>query len=435
MGGVGGTTGGGSSSHHSTFPHHSSTKQSLQNQTTSFTFSESISSDCVRNNGNGAFYNPVDTLMSNATTSTRPHDKCRSVFPTTTGARTATSSRSGSSVRGANLDEDLLPMSAIDGGPKPMHPAVAGAKHPHHRSQNSLPDNPTHAWQQNPQVNQMGASSNNSDHDKKIGVNPALIMQQHAQNVPYNTGIMAGRNTPVSIPHTPHGSSNRVHVQQSGMPVPEVATSVGSAHLGGSGAQFPTDMIGGGATGYPPNAAKHQYMPNAVNEDMPVNNRCTTPSLGQPDLLQSYYAVRNAKLTAAASKPANGMVNRNVPDNNANLRAQDYRRSLQIQDDSFSSEDDSDQDEDDDSSGGNELMMSSRPISRQQQPYSQHMQQVPTSRHGNDVSGAAPISAAAMARPPSRPKSGAAAQCNPAYNSQSMYPHKAKGKDQGETSV
>ena len=136
MGGVAGTTGG-SSSHPSTFPHHSSTKQSLQNQTTSFTFSESISSDCVRNNGNGAFYNPVDTLLSNATTSSRPHDKCRSVFPTTTGARTATSSRSGSSVRGANLDDDLLAMSAIDGGaPKAMHPTAAvtaAAKHPHHR--------------------------------------------------------------------------------------------------------------------------------------------------------------------------------------------------------------------------------------------------------------------------------------------------------------
>ena len=313
------------------------------------------------------------------------------------------------------------------------------------RSQNSLPDNPAQAWQQNTSGNPMATSSNNSDHDKKVGVNPTLMMQQHAPNVPYNTGIMAGRNTPVSIPHTPHGSSNRVHVQQSGMPVPEVATSVGGApHFGGSAAQFSPDMLAtASATGYPPNS-KHQYMQSGTNDDnMAMSNRCTTPSIGQPDLLQSYYAVRNAKLAAAASngsKHVGGMGSRNIADNNANLRAQDYRRSLQVQDDSFSSEDDdSDQDEEDDSSGANELMMSTRPMSRQQQPvYNQHLQ---PSRHGNDVSSvAAPNSAAVQTgRPPSRPKSGAApkvAQYNPAYNSQSMYPPKAKGsKDQGETSV
>ena len=427
MGGVGGGGGGGSSSHQSSYPpHHSSAKQSLQNQTTSFTFSESISSDCVRNNGNGAFYNPVDTLTSNVT-SARPHDKCRSVFPTNTGARTATSSRSGSSVRGGALDDDLVAMTSIEKGVP--HPVTAGGKHPHHhRSQNSLPDNPVHAWQQQQNQQQCNVTnSNNSDHDKKV-VSPAMLMQ-HGQNVPYNTGMMAGRNTPVSIPHTPHGSSNRVHVQQSGMPPPEVATSV--AYFGAPGAQYSAEMLG--VTSGFPLSSKHQYMPSG-NEDIPANgNRCTTPSVGQPDLLQSYYAVRNAKLAAAASNPSNGKhvggkSNRNQ-DNNTNCRTQDYRRSLQMQDDSFSSEDDSDQDDDDDSSGGNQVMMASRPMSRQQQPYGQHP---PTSRHLNDGATAA-NPAVPMGRPPSRPKSGKGG-CNPAYNNAAMYP-KTKGRDQGETSV
>ncbi|XP_075241376.1 uncharacterized protein LOC142336429 isoform X2 [Convolutriloba macropyga] len=389
---------GGGSSHPSSYHPAMSMKQSLQNQTTSFTFSESISSDCVRNNA-GAFYNAIDPFKNS--NNARSHDKCRTVFPANMRNTTA-SSMSGSSVRGG-IDDELVGIT----GDKAMHPSTSQQLQSlHHRSQNSLPENGVNGiqpWQQQLQQTSLNSSS---EHDStRMGVSSPLTM---VQQVPYNTGVLAGRNTPVSIPPTPLGQPNK-----------------GPIH---------------GKANYNPLlsnvAASPQFSPggsNLANKQGPVdqfmNNRCHTPSssLSQPppDLLQSYYATRNAKLKSAARSNTSGGSSASQSRNQSQTRHKEGSRTpfdpvgaSNVRDDSFSSDDSEDDDEDDESSLGREIDESLR--SRFHPAASRH------------ISNPGATSGSVNAAPSRPPKQGFTPQTSAPPNSNPPPPPRG---DQGETSV
>ncbi|XP_063712908.1 adhesion G protein-coupled receptor A3-like isoform X3 [Symsagittifera roscoffensis] len=373
---------GGGSSHPSSYHPGMSLKQSLQNQTTSVTFSGS--SDCVRNNG--AFYNPGEPYKASQTS--RSHDKCRTVFPA--NLRNTASSRSGSSVRGG-IDEELASIPMDNKGMLQGSSSHLGSMH--QRSQNNHPEGAMPPWQ----VQQLGLMSQ-VDHDgSRVGVNSPIVMMQ--QTVPYNTGVLAGRNTPVSIPPTPLGQPNK-----------------GPMH--GKGGAIYNPLLSS------VNAPSPQYSPGGSNlsvkqgtVDPFLTNRCNTPSssLSQPppDLLQSYYATRNAKLKSAAKSNTSGGSGSSRNQNRSQSQGRQKGNFVDpvgpsnVRDDSFSS-DDSDDDEDDASSLGREIDESLR--GRFQAPPSRHM----------NTSGA---------------KGGGGASRGNKHSGGQVAHNQYKPRDQGETSV